>query len=1143
MKQAAASIPVALSAVLVLAAGSGCNERPGLPSPGSAEYRQFCSAFYLGLAALQSGEDVNARRGLERATQIAPGEPAGWVNLALLESRQQEFDAAIKNLQRARALAPGDGRIEELLGMVESRRGKIPEAMAHYRKAVSLDGANVRALYAWAMETEREQGPTSSADALELLTRIHRLRPDNERVLLDIIRLAAKENDAARLNEAINSLGRNESGWPEISRQRYARLREAAANQDPRGTAIEAQFLGNTLIRTESFRRGLEEVKPPGNAAGEPFLRFLKLPPARSAPAPPDNGLRFEEQPLKAPRSRGVGWIGPVALGAEEGVAIVWADATSLHVGDSVRLPLPHERFTRPQWGVYSILGADLNYDFKTDLVVATPSGLRIYQQTAQGGFVDWGTKSRLAAPVLAGAYTGAWAIDFDLDGDLDIVLGTARGEPPVLRNNGDGTFVPVYPFKGVNGLVSFSSADIDGEGTPDVTLVDAGGGLYVFQNERLGAFRRREIPPQLVTGNAAAAAGDMDGDGLIDLAVLRTDSRIIRLADGGSGSAWKTEEAARVAGGPKSLLLADLDNNGSLDIIAGGQVLLGDGTTFAAGPAVPLASCSVVDLNRDGRLDLIGLSAAGTAAQFMSFGTKRYHWQVIRPKAAVILGDQRINPFGIGGEIEVRSGLFTQKQVINSPHVHFGLGENDGVEFARIVWPNGIVQSEFELKADQSIAAPQRLKGSCPFLFTWDGKRMRFVKDAGPMSASLGAHADGQALEPIHHTEQWFKIDGDQLAPRSSYYDVRLTNEYWETHYADRYALMVVDHPKGSHVYVDERVAPVQPALKVYVTAVPRAFASAKDERGQDAGAAVNQLDARHLSTFAKGQYLGFARDHWVELEVPEDAPQAGPLYMIADGSLRPWDETVTVARNQGNSPRPRSLRIEVPDGEGRWVTAQDDLGVPAGRLKTVVFEVGRLFRPGAPRRLRLRTNLEIYWDRIAWAAGVSSAGISLRLSALQQAELRYRGYSLLTRDGPSSPELAHYDAIVRTAPQWRDLEGYYTRYGDVRELLETADDRIVLVNSADELRLRFAAPPPPAAGWIRDYVFISDGWIKEGDYNFRFSKSVLPLPHHGMRTYAGPLLPLERDAAYRKHPSDWLRFHTRYVTPKQFARALWRP
>ena len=51
----------------------------------------------------------------------------------------------------------------------------------------------------------------------------------------------------------------------------------------------------------------------------------------------------------------------------------------------------------------------------------------------------------------------------------------------------------------------------------------------------------------------------------------------------------------------------------------------------------------------------------------------------------------------------------------------------------------------------------------------------------------------------------------------------------------------------------------------------------------------------------------------------------------------------------------------------------------------------------------------------------------------------------------------------------------------------------------------MRFPAVPPPAAGWTRDFVFIGDGWMKEGDYNFQFSKTVLPLPYHAMKTLHG--------------------------------------
>jgi hypothetical protein len=418
----------------------------------------------------------------------------------------------------------------------------------------------------------------------------------------------------------------------------------------------------------------------------------------------------------------------------------------------------------------------------------------------------------------------------------------------------------------------------------------------------------------------------------------------------------------------------------------------------------------------------------------------------------------------------------------------------------------------------------------------------MQFLKDVAPMSAPLGAHIGTNLLEKINQTQQWFKIEGRQLAPRDGYYDLRLTDEYWETYYIDHYSLLAIDHPQGSYLYVDERVAEPASALRFYVTSEPRPFASARDDSGRNVGTVVGQLDAKYLDGFGVGQYQGLTRDHWVEVELPRDAPQQGPLYLIADGFLHPWDDTITIARSQGSSPAPQDLLIEVPDRAGHWVVAKDHLGIPAGRLKTIVIDLDGIFRPGAPRRFRLRTNMEVYWDQLAWAVGLHDRTVKTQELSLSSAHLDYRGFSLLTQEGPTSPELARYDTLAGTGPRWRNLEGYHTRYGDVRELLQKIDDRIVIAGPGDELRMRFVAAPPLQAGLVRDFIFTGDGWMKEGDYNFQFSKTVLPLPRHSMTTYTAPLVPLEEDRSYRLHPSDWQQFHTRYVTPEGFVGALWR-
>jgi len=185
----------------------------------------------------------------------------------------------------------------------------------------------------------------------------------------------------------------------------------------------------------------------------------------------------------------------------------------------------------------------------------------------------------------------------------------------------------------------------------------------------------------------------------------------------------------------------------------------------------------------------------------------------------------------------------------------------------------------------------------------------------------------------------------------------------------------------------------------------------------------------------------------------------------------------------------------------------------------------------------------MEIYWDAFAWALALSNAELKTQRLSLHTAGLRYRGFSVVHAADRSSPELPQYHVLEGTAPRWRDLIGYYTRFGDVWELLQAVDDRYVIMNAGDELVLRFMAPPPPPAGWSRDFVLIGDGWVKDGDYNTTFSKTVLPLPAHDQPDSTTPPGDLEDDPVYRRQAQDWQRYHTRYITPQRFHEALRMP
>src|SRR6185503_16479390 len=95
--------------------------------------------------------------------------------------------------------------------------------------------------------------------------------------------------------------------------------------------------------------------------------------------------------------------------------------------------------------------------------------------------------------------------------------------------------------------------------------------------------------------------------------------------------------------------------------------------------PAGPALVFDAADVSGDGKLDLLGLSASGEAVQAINQSARNYHWLLVRPHAENSVGDQRINPFGVGGDVEVRYGMLVQKQPIAGPQLHFGLGEQPG--------------------------------------------------------------------------------------------------------------------------------------------------------------------------------------------------------------------------------------------------------------------------------------------------------------------------------------------------------------------------------------------------------------------------------------------------------------------------------
>ena len=1127
----------------------------GLPSPGSAEYRETVRTFYRGLASLEVGLLSDARDQFVRASELAPREPAIHANLAVARVGVGDDEGATTALETAFALAPDSGEVAFLQGQLASFSGRSEEAVAQYRRAAAIDAEHERARFALAQELERGGSEADLPEARQWLEEVLTRRPDNLAVLLERARWSARMEDGDVLGDTIERLTGLSETWPELAMEQLQGLSEAAAGGDRGRAATMAQLLRNVLVRTPAFREDLAVVSVSAEQIAAPLMRFLAMPSPPATAAAPDPTLTYVAEPL-GPAAQGTVEAAALAIvhGGEDATPVIFtADGEAVYrVGATNAGP----RFdypggapgTRP--AAEALLPLDWNGDYRMDLAIVGAGGFSLLARGEGGGFEQ--NTPRPADGIDMGSLVGygAWAADIEMDGDIDIVHGPLDEAPWVLRNNADGTFEAERPFPDVAGLRGFGWGDLDVDGDPDAVLLDAAGGVHPLENlqsGRFGGWPAWETPQPVV----ALTLGDLNADGTLDVVTLNAAGELWRTSwDDGT---WDREPAAAwpavpadAAPGSQRLLLADLDNNGALDLLgsgtAGTRIWLADERSVLQGDGLdaPVTAeiFGVADLDADGRLDLVGLTD-GAPVRLRGQGSAGYGWQQIRPRAHVAAGDQRINSFGVGGEIEARAGLLVQKQVLTGAPVHFGLGEQPQIDVARVAWPNGVVQADFDLPARGEFVAEQRLKGSCPWLFADDGTGLRFVTDV-LWRSPLGMRINAQDTAGVTQTEDRVLIRGDQLAPRDGQYDLRITAELWETHFVDHASLLVVDHPADTEVFVDERFARDPAPLDPILTGPSQPVAGAWDDAGEDVGDLVAKRDGRYVATFERGTHQGITRDHFLEIELGADVEAHAALRLLAYGWIYPTDSSINVALGQSSLPAPRGVAVEALDGKGRWSVMHQDQGFPAGKLKTMVIPVERMSDGRYPQRLRLRTNLEIYWDRIAWAPLRDDAPLETRRLAPAVANLGYRGYNVTEYVGPRRLELPRYE-LASLRPRWRDLVGYHTRFGDVGELLADVEDRYVIMNAGDELRLRFEAPPAPPEGWRRDFVLITDGWVKDGDFNTAHSKTVGPLPSHDTPDYDPDASPaLEDDPVYRRHKDDWRKYHTRFVAPDAFLRGL---
>jgi len=328
------------------------------------------------------------------------------------------------------------------------------------------------------------------------------------------------------------------------------------------------------------------------------------------------------------------------------------------------------------------------------------------------------------------------------------------------------------------------------------------------------------------------------------------------------------------------------------------------------------------------------------------------------------------------------------------------------------------------------------------------------------------------------------------------------------EINYIDQLRLVAVDHPAGTEVYPDERFLnepPFASGATVVASAERRQLAGAWDNQGRDVRELLAKRDHNYVRDFTNLKYAGFANMHTLTLDLGEWSPQ-NPLRLFMHGFIEYFSASSMYAAWQaGLQPVSPFVEAQMPDGS--WKRIIDDMGFPAGLPRTIVVDLtGKL--PRGVHRIRIRTNLQIYWDQVLVDNGPEMATNTRRTELpLAMAHLAFRGYPQQV-DGKTPGDLTYYyDHISATGPfQWQ--RGSYTRYGDVTPLLRQIDNHYVVFGSGEEIDAEFndASLPPLPAGWKRDYFFYANGFVKDMDFYEAMPFTVAQMPFHEMSTYPYP-------------------------------------
>lgn len=724
---------------------------------------------------------------------------------------------------------------------------------------------------------------------------------------------------------------------------------------------------------------------------------------------------------------------------------------------------------------------------------------------------------------------TAAVTGDLEADGDLDLVFATASDGIRLFANRGNRSFFEIEQsenaFSGDDPVSDMSLIDLDRDLDLDlVTVHSASGRVGMLENLLHLQFRSRfldEIPP--IEGAQFITVEDIDGNVSWDLVVAGKGGVSIVFSQTAAANAWTVDHVEHNQHSASKALVADLDNDSWMEVVAmndqGVAVTRIGPWGFRDWQPIKSAEITgdmvVAEFGGDGVLDLAGMTSQGISV-LRNITTPMGHYINVRFKGIDDNASGRVNHYAVGSVLEMRFGPHYRARIVRSPSTHFGLDGFDSASSVRAIFPNGLTQTVRDPKVDSVVEEEQTLKGSCPYLYAWDGEKYVFQTDC-LWAAPLGLQV-ARGVVAKDRPWEYLKINGDQIRPRGDRYDFRITEELWEVAYFDKVALQVVDHPAEVDIWTNEKVGPANiatPTIFAFSGKDRHPVVEGKDTFGRDVTERLSEVDRDFVKGFDRRLRQGLCEPHWIDLDFGEalikleNESDEQKIYLVLTGWILPTDTSLNIQIDQNPALGPLEFpSVWVPDSkaESGWKKAIEYMGFPGGKTKTIVVDVTDVLNHEDPR-FRIRTSAQIYWDCAEVAVQETPAEFRVQSVDLLNAEVAFHGFSGRIREDASRPEVYDYQRAEVT-PRWPPLMGELSRFGECTDLVREWDDEMVVISSGDEIRLQFAVPEIDLPkGWKRDFIFHSVGWDKDADLNTLTGQSTLPLPYRGMRRYPPPV------------------------------------